>query len=160
SDLTAAGLLYDNRFQAAPAALPYRPARATPKPAIPGVQTATVVGPSGNDVFVDKYGRVKVKFHWDRDTATGPKNSCWLRVGQVWAGKRWGAYFWPRVGHEVLVAFVEGDPDRPLVVGSAYNEENMPPFALPDNRTLGGIKSFTSTGNPQAQADPMANFSG
>jgi type VI secretion system secreted protein VgrG len=160
ADAGPAGVLYENRFHASPAALPFRPPRVTPKPAIPGVQTATIVGPPGNDIFVDKYGRVKVKFHWDRDAATGPQNSCWLRVGQVWAGKRWGAYFWPRVGHEVVVSFVEGDPDRPLVVGSVYNEANMPPFALPDNRALAGVKSFTSTGNPEAQADPLANFSG
>jgi type VI secretion system secreted protein VgrG len=152
--------LYRNRFEAIPAEVPFRPPRVTPRPTIPGPQTAVVVGPKGNDVFVDRYGRVKVKFYWDRDPSTGPHNSCWLRVAQVWAGNRWGAYFWPRVGHEVVVAFNEGNPDRPMIVGSVYNENNMPPFALPENRLLGGVKSFTATGDVNAPADPLANFNG
>lgn len=160
SEATSGQRLYDNRFEAIPVAVPFRPPRNTPRPTIHGFQPALVVGPPGNDLFLDKYGRVKVKFFWDRNPKTGPQNSCWLRVAQVWAGNRWGAFFWPRVGHEVVVVFNEGNPDRPLVVGSVYNENNMPPFSLPDNRLLAGIKSFTSTGNVNAPADPLAHFNG
>ncbi|MFO0876208.1 MAG: type VI secretion system tip protein TssI/VgrG [Gemmataceae bacterium] len=152
--------LYSNRFAAHPAALPFRPPRVTPRPLVGGYHNAIVVGPPGNDLFVDKYGRVKVKFYWDRNEQTGPMNSCWLRVSQPWAGNRWGAFFWPRVGHEVVVSFLAGNPDRPVVLGSVYNESNMPPFELPANRRLAGIKSFTSTGSLQALGDPLTNFNG
>jgi type VI secretion system secreted protein VgrG len=138
---------YLNKFHAIPAALPYRPARATSKPTIAGTQTAVVVGPSGEEIFVDKYGRVKVQFHWDRDGKKDVDSSCWIRVSQVWAGKGWGAFFWPRVGHEVVVAFEEGDPDRPLVTGSVYNAENMPFFKLPKNKRFGGFKSHSERGH-------------
>ena len=152
---------YENTFQALPVALPYRPPSATPRPIIAGVQTAVVVGPAGQDIFADKYGRVKVKFYWDRrDGAGGPESSCWLRVAQVWAGNRWGAFFWPRVGHEVVVSFVEGDPDRPLVVGSVYNANNMPPFAMPGEKALGGIKSYSAGAPPGVPCDPLKNFNG
>ncbi len=139
---------YGNRFTCIPAAVPYRPARVTPKPVIAGIQTATVVGPSGEEIFCDKYGRVKVQFHWDREGKKDVNSSCWLRVAQVWAGNSWGAFFWPRIGHEVVVAFEEGDPDQPLITGSVYNAENMPPFSLPKLRAFGGIKSCSVQGAP------------
>jgi type VI secretion system secreted protein VgrG len=142
-DLTFA---YENRFSCVPAALPYRPLQTTPRPIIPGTQTATVVGPHGEEIFCDKYGRVKAQFHWDRQGKKDTDSSCWVRVAQFWAGKGWGAFFWPRIGHEVVVAFEEGDPDRPLIIGSVYNAENMPPFALPQQNMLGGIKSASVRG--------------
>jgi type VI secretion system secreted protein VgrG len=140
---------YQNRFTCIPVALPYRPQRVTRKPVIAGVQTATVVGPHGDEIFCDKYGRVKVQFHWDREGKKNADSSCWLRVAQVWAGKGWGAFFWPRIGHEVVVVFEEGDPDQPLIVGSVYNAENMPWFSLPANKQLGGFKSASERGTAQ-----------
>ncbi len=121
---------YENRFTCIPADLRYRAPGVTPKPVIAGMQTATVVGPQGQEIFCDKYGRVKVQFHWDREGKKDADSSCWLRVAQVWAGKGWGAFFWPRIGHEVVVIFEEGDPDQPLIVGSVYNKENMPWYSL------------------------------
>jgi hypothetical protein len=118
----------------------------TPKPVIAGVQTATVVGPEGEEIFCDKYGRVKVQFHWDREGKKDANSSCWLRVAQVWAGKGWGAFFWPRIGHEVVVTFEEGDPDQPVIIGSVYNAENMPWYALPMNKELAGFKSASVRG--------------
>ncbi|MFM7114322.1 MAG: type VI secretion system Vgr family protein, partial [Planctomycetota bacterium] len=114
-----------------------------PKPRVGGVCTATVVGPG--PMNIDKFGRVQVNFPWDR-SAKG--DSCWVRVAQSWAGNGWGACFWPRVGHEVVVAFEEGDPDRPVIVGSVYNGANMPPFAMPDNMYIAGWKSLTQGGDP------------
>jgi type VI secretion system secreted protein VgrG len=137
---------YENHFTCIPGALKYRPQRVTPKPVIAGTQTATVVGPAGEEIFCDKYGRVKVQFHWDREGKKDANSSCWLRVAQVWAGKGWGAFFWPRIGHEVVVTFEEGDPDQPLIIGSVYNAENMPAFALPALKELGGIKSASVRG--------------
>ena len=123
-----AGLTYTNNFTCIPIQLPYRPPRETSVPFIAGVQNALVVGPSGQEIFIDKYGRVKVQFYWDRQGKKDQNSSCWIRVGQWFAGKRWGASFWPRIGQEVLVAFVEGDPDQPVIVGSVYNAEQMPPY--------------------------------
>ena len=137
---------YCNRFTCIPAALRYRPGREAPKPVIASVQTATVVGPPGEEIFCDPYGRVKVHFHWDRDGKKDADSSCWLRVAQIWAGKRWGAFFWPRIGHEVVVAFEDGDPDQPLIVGSVYNADNMPPLALPGTNMFCGIKSASVRG--------------
>ena len=141
-----AALHYQNRFSCIPVALPYRPQRVTPKPAIAGIQTATVTGPQSEEIFCDKYGRVKVQFHWDREGKKDADSSCWLRVAQVWAGKGWGAFFWPRIGHEVVVVFEEGDPDQPLIIGSVYNAENMPWFSLPVNKQLAGFKSASERG--------------
>ncbi len=141
SDPAMATLDYTNTFSCLPDQLMFRPARVTPRPIIHGVQTATVVGPADNESFVDQYGRIKVQFHWDRDGKENADSSCWIRVAQIWAGPKWGAFFWPRVGHEVVVAFVEGDPDQPLVVGSVYNAKNMPPVELPAEKTIAGIKS-------------------
>lgn len=134
------GFAYDNVFTCIPAALPFRPARTTPRPQI-GCQTAEVVGPSGEEIFVDKYGRVKVQFHWDREGKKDASSACWIRVASSWAGKNWGAIHIPRVGQEVVVDFLESDPDRPLIVGSVYNADMMPPYTLPDNKTQSGIKS-------------------
>ena len=141
---------YRNRFLCLPADLAYRPQRTTPKPTIPGPQTAMVVGAAGQQICVDKYGRIKVQFLWDRQGKSDMNSSCWIRVGQVWAGPRWGAFFWPRVGHEVIVAFEEGDPDQPIVVGCVYNGKNMPPFALPDKAAACGFKSCSVGGDPSA----------
>ena len=138
---SAASLEYSNQFCCLPEQLPYRPGRITPRPVVHGVQTATVVGPKDSELFVDKYGRIKVQFHWDRDSQWNAASSCWIRVAQIWAGPAWGAFFWPRVGHEVVVTFVEGDPDQPLIIGSVYNAKNMPPVELPEHKTIAGIKS-------------------
>jgi type VI secretion system secreted protein VgrG len=137
---------YTNAFECLPAAVPFRPARRTPHPLVAGVQTAQVVGPSGNEIFTDKYGRVQVRFFWDRDSTS----SCWVRVGTIWAGQQWGVVHVPRVGQEVIVAFEHGDPDRPIIVGSVYNATHMPPYTLPDNMTQSGVKSRSS---PQGTAD-------
>lgn len=125
---------------------PFRPLRRTPKPVVQGSQTAVVVGPSGEEIFTDKYGRVKVQFHWDREGRNNQTSSCWLRVAQTWAGKKWGTMFIPRIGMEVVVDFLEGDPDQPIILGSVYNAENMPPYVLPDNKTRSTIKTNSSKG--------------
>jgi type VI secretion system secreted protein VgrG len=143
--------VYENRFECLPAGLPFRPRRTTPRPHVTGPQTAVVVGPSGQEIYLDKYGRVKVKFPWDLQNASAADRSCWVRVAQFWAGKTWGAFFWPRVGHEVVVAFEHGDPDRPLIVGSVYNDANMPPLELPTNAQRAGIKSCIFGGDPTTQ---------
>lgn len=146
SDRAQSEFHYENRFTCVPIILPYRPQRVTPRPSIGSVQTATVVGPAGEEIFCDKYGRVKVQFHWDREGKKNADSSCWLRVAQLWAGKKWGTFFWPRIGHEVVVAFEDGDPDQPIIVGSVYNAENMPPFELPKKMMLAGIKSASVRG--------------
>jgi type VI secretion system secreted protein VgrG len=138
---------YENQFACQSAELCFRPARSTPRPSIPGVQTATVVGPSGTPMFCDGYGRVKVQFAWDREGKNDAHSSCWLRVAQIWAGDGWGAFFWPRIGHEVVVAFENGDPDCPLILGSVYNAANMPPYAMPSRQLWGGIRSASSSGS-------------
>jgi type VI secretion system secreted protein VgrG len=122
----------------------FRPARITPKPSIQGAQTAVVVGPSGEEIYTDKYGRVKVQFPWDRYGKQDENSSCWMRVAQVWAGKNWGAMHIPRIGQEVLVSFLEGDPDRPIITGRVYNASLMPPYDLPANKTQSGIISRSS----------------
>lgn len=130
---------------------PYRSQRTTPKPVIRGPQTAKVVGLEGEEIFCDKYGRVKVRFHWDRDPlkVKDQDRTCWIRVSQIWAGKNWGGIHIPRIGQEVVVSFLEGDPDRPLITGAVYNAENMPPYALDANKTQSGIKSHsTKEGTP------------
>jgi type VI secretion system secreted protein VgrG len=132
---------YSNTFTCIPFALPFRPVRVTPQPLAHGSHTATVVGPSGEEIFTDKYGRVKVQFHWDRVGQNDADSSCWVRVGTPWAGQQWGMIHIPRVGQEVIVDFLEGDPDQPIVVGSVYNAAQMPPYKLPDNKTQSGIKT-------------------
>ena len=137
---------YENSFTCIPFALPFRPVRRTPKPVVQGTQTAVVVGPPGEEIFPDKYGRVKVQFHWDREHKNDLDSSCWIRVGTFWAGKQWGMIHIPRIGQEVIVDFLEGDPDQPIIVGSVYNAEQMPPYTLPANKTQSGIKSRSSLG--------------
>jgi len=132
---------YENSFACLPADLPFRPERSTPRPAAPGLQSATVVGQSGEEIHVDEFGRIKVQFHWDRLGTNDEHASAWLRVAQPWAGAGWGALFLPRVGQEVVVAFLHGDLRRPIVLGGLYNERNMPRFALPEHRTRSGFVS-------------------
>ena len=129
------------------ASKPYRPLPRTPKPNMTGVQTAIVVGPESGELHTDPngYGMVKVRFHWDRDPDRTGKNSCWVRVSQNWAGANMGAVFHPRIGQEVIVDFIEGDPDRPVVIGRVYNFDNMPPYALTDpNSTQSGIRTHST----------------
>ena len=137
---------YANAFDCIPATVPFRPARTTPRPHAVGPQWAVVVGPSGEEIYCDKYGRVKVQFVWDRVGKKDENSSCWVRVTEGWAGKNWGSVFIPRVGQEVIVEFLNGDPDRPLVTGRVYNATQMPPYALPDMKTQSGIKSRSSKG--------------
>ncbi len=125
---------------------PFRPPRKTPKPFIRGSQTAFVVGPMGEEIFTDKYGRVKVQFHWDRESQADASSSCWMRVAQSWAGNTWGTMFIPRIGMEVVVNFLEGDPDQPIITGCVYNPQTMPPYTLPDEKTKSTIKSDSSKG--------------
>ncbi|RZI57099.1 MAG: type VI secretion system tip protein VgrG [Rubrivivax sp.] len=134
------------RFNAIPADQQFRPERRTPKPMAPGPQTAIVTGPSGEEIFTDKYGRIKVQFHWDRRGQRNETSSCWIRVSQPWAGKGWGGVSIPRIGQEVVVDFVEGDPDQPLITGRVYNAEQMPPYALPAAAVISGLKSKTHKG--------------
>jgi type VI secretion system secreted protein VgrG len=145
-----AGLQYRNHFTCIPLALPYRPQRTTPKPFVQGSQTAVVVGPAGEEIFTDKYSRVKVQFHWDRQGQNNLDSSCWVRVSTLWAGKQWGVIHIPRIGHEVIVDFLEGDPDQPIITGSVYNADMMPPYKLPDNKTQSGVKSRSSLGGTPA----------
>jgi type VI secretion system secreted protein VgrG len=142
-----AGLSYSNTFSAILHKTVFRPVRVTPKPTIPGPQTAVVVGPPGEEILVDKYGRVKVQFHWDRVGKRNEQSSCFVRVGQTWAGQKWGSMFTPRIGHEVIVSFIDGDPDLPIITGSVYNAQNMPHYTLPDFKTLSYIKSDSSKGS-------------
>jgi type VI secretion system secreted protein VgrG len=137
---------YSNHFICIPHDVPFRPARVTPKPTVQGPQTAIVVGRSGEEIYTDKYGRVKVQFHWDREGKRNENSSCWVRVSHPWAGKGWGAVAIPRIGQEVIVDFLEGDPDQPVITGRLYNAEQMPPYALPANQTQSGIKSRSSKG--------------
>lgn len=138
---------YSNTFSAAMAATPFRPRRLTPKPVVQGPQTAKVVGPPGEEIYPDKFGRVKVQFHWDRQGKFDENSSCWVRVAQLHAGRGFGGIDIPRIGDDVIVAFLEGDPDAPMIVGRVYNSENMPPFSLPDKKTICGIKTKTYKGD-------------
>jgi type VI secretion system secreted protein VgrG len=149
-DDTEEAFHYKNRFSCIPVALPFQPERRTPVPSIQGTQTAVVVGPAGEEIFTDKYGRVKVQFFWDRDGKNDANSSCWVRVATHWAGKQWGAIHIPRIGQEVIVDFMEGDVNNPIIVGSVYNADMMPPYDLPDNKTQSGIKSRSSKGGSPA----------
>ncbi len=137
---------YSNEFDCTDKKIPYRPPRVTPRPFVRGAQTATVVGPGGEEVYVDEHGRVKVQFHWDRQGARDDASSCWVRVSQAWAGSGFGTMFVPRIGHEVIVDFLEGDPDRPIITGRVYTGLNTPPYPLPDEKTKSTIKSESSPG--------------
>jgi type VI secretion system secreted protein VgrG len=139
-----AEIAYSNQFQCIPHEVPFRPVRSARRPVVEGVQTAIVVGPSGEEIYTDNLGRVKVQFHWDREGQRNENSSCWLRVSQSMAGNGWGAMFLPRVGHEVIVEFIEGDPDRPIITGQVYHGTNLPPYKLPDEKTKSTFKSNTS----------------
>lgn len=137
---------YRCEFEAIPKGEQFRPPRVTPWPNIGGIHTATVTGPQGEEIHTDKYGRIKIKFHWDLSDKDDDKSSIWVRTMMPWTGKNWGMIAVPRVGNEVVVQFEEGDPDRPLVIGMVYNGANMPPYALPDNKTVSGVKTNSSKG--------------
>jgi type VI secretion system secreted protein VgrG len=137
---------YRNVFECIPSAVTYRPKRTTRRPTVSGIQTATVVGPSGEEIHTDEHGRIKVQFHWDRVGSLDESSSCWVRVQQPWAGAGWGFVFIPRMGMEVIVDFVSGDPDRPVVIGSVYNGDHAPPYPLPDEKTKSTIKTESSLG--------------
>lgn len=141
-----AGESYSNHFTCIPHDVAYRPSRATPRPTVQGPQTAVVVGPAGEEIHTDKYGRVKVQFHWDREGKRDENSSCWIRVSHPWAGKGWGSVSIPRIGQEVIVDFLEGDPDQPIITGRVYNAEQMPPYGLPAGGVVSGIKSNTTPG--------------
>ena len=126
------------------AATVFRAPRAAERPTIASAQTAIVVGTSGEEIETDKYGRVKVQFHWDRAGKKDQNSSCWIRVAQGWAGASWGSIFIPRIGSEVVVSFLDGDPDRPLITGNVYNAEKTVPTTLPGDKTKSTIKSRTS----------------
>jgi type VI secretion system secreted protein VgrG len=138
--------VYACSFTALSSKQQYRPERTTPKPLVQGPQTAMVVGPSGEEIHTDQYSRVKIQFHWDRYGKKDQNSSCWVRVAQLWAGTQWGGIHIPRIGQEVIVEFLEGDPDHPIITGRVYNKDNMPPYGLPANATQSGIKSRSSKG--------------
>jgi type VI secretion system secreted protein VgrG len=146
---------YSCRFSAIPASQNYRPPRRTPKPFVQGPQSAAVTGPAGEEIYTDKYGRVKVQFHWDRYGKKNETSSCWMRVSHPWAGKSFGAIHIPRIGQEVIVDFLEGDPDQPLITGRVYNAEQMPPWDLPGNMTQSGILTRSSKGGAYSNANAL-----
>ena len=137
---------YECTFEAMDSQRPFRPAQTAIATRVSGPQTAVVVGPAGEEIHTDAYARVKVKFHWDRDPKSDESSSCWVRVSQSWAGRNWGSVSVPRIGQEVIVDFLEGDPDQPLITGCVYNQMNMPPFELPAAATVMGFKSQTHKG--------------
>ncbi len=143
SDLKAR-IYYENDFECIPKSVTFRPASETTKPRVHGPQTAVVVGKSGEEIDPDKYASVKVQFHWDRQGKKNEDSSCFVRVAQSIAGKQWGGLWLPRIGQEVVVEFLEGDPDRPIITGAVYNADNMPPYALPANKTQSGVKTRSS----------------
>src|SRR5690606_14248791 len=136
------GTQYQNILTAIPASQTYRPVPCA-KPQVPGVQTAVVIGPPGEQIYTDEHGRIKVRFHWDREG----KNSCWLRLDQGWADHNWGSMVLPRVGQEVVVSFLHGDPDQPLVTGCLYHGLHKPPYPLPDHRSRSVLRSQSLSGN-------------
>jgi len=154
-DAGQSGSQYTVKFDAIPAAQQFRPQRRTPKPFVQGPQTAVVVGPGGDEIFTDKYGRVKVQFHWDRYGKKDEKSSCWVRVSQPWAGQNFGFVHIPRIGQEVVVSFLEGDPDQPLITGRVYNAQQMPPWDLPANATQSGLLTRSSTGGAYGNANAI-----
>lgn len=141
---------YTNSFSVVASDVVFRPARMTAKPVVQGPQTAVVVGPGGEEIYTNEHGQVKLQFHWDRYGESNENSSCWVRVSQLWAGKTWGGIHIPRIGQEVIVEFLEGDPDRPIVTGRVYNGDQTPPYDLPANKTQSGIKSRSSQGGSGA----------
>jgi type VI secretion system secreted protein VgrG len=160
--LGSGGSNYSCNFSAMNSSQPFRAQTITRKVLVQGPQTAVVTGPSGDEIYTDKYGRVKVQFHWDREGKNDENTSCWMRVSHPWAGKNWGAISIPRIGQEVIVDFLEGDPDRPIITGRVYNAEQMPPWDLPANATQSGILSRSSKGAgvPNANAIRMEDKKG
>src|SRR3989441_4742462 len=146
---------YTNHFTCIPFSVPFRPQRLTPKPIVQGPQTAVVVGPAGEEIYPDKYGRVKVQFFWDRLGKKNENSSCWVRVSQPWAGKNWGAVSIPRIGQEVIVEFLEGDPDRPIITGRVYNDDQMPTYPLPDHKTRTTFMSRSTKGGGSANYNEL-----
>jgi len=145
---------YSNGFTAVSSNITYKPPQSYSKPKIYGPQTATVVGPSGEEIYLDSLGRAKVQFFWDKlDSKGSTQNTTWVRVAQGWAGNAWGAHFWPRVKDEVVIQFLNGDPDNPVITGSVYNGKNSPPYTLPDSGTKSGVLSRSSKGGGAANAN-------
>jgi len=142
-------------FNCMPAAQQFRPARRTPKPSVAGPQTAIVTGPAGEEIHTDAYGRVKVQFHWDRRGQLDERSSCWVSVSQPWAGANFGGVHIPRIGQEVIVGFMEGDPDQPIIIGRAYNGDNMPPWDLPANATQSGFLTRSTKGGGYGNANAI-----
>ncbi|MGZ0173958.1 MAG: type VI secretion system Vgr family protein [Planctomycetales bacterium] len=136
---------YTNEFVCIPAETAFRAAPVTPRPSVQSTLTAVVVGPKDEEIHTDKYGRVKIQFYWDREGKRDESGLCWVRVAQPLAGNGWGGQFIPRIGQEVVVSFLNGDPDRPLVTGAVYNGENLPPFSLPESQTQSGFKTQSTT---------------
>lgn len=149
------GFSFSSSISAIPFKQQYRPPRLTPKPLVQGPQTAVVVGPSGEEIYTDQHGRIKAQFRWDRYGKADQDSSCWIRVAQPWAGNGYGALALPRVGQEVVVEFLEGDPDWPIVMGSVYNAENKPPYSLPGEKTRWGLKSRSSKGGGAANFNEL-----
>ncbi|NQZ30945.1 MAG: type VI secretion system tip protein VgrG [Oceanospirillaceae bacterium] len=143
---TDEGTKYSNQFSCIPFDIPFRPGRNTAKPKIRGTQTAIITGPAGEELYTDEFGRVKVQFHWDREGQSNEQSSCWIRVSQPSSGAGFGGFFLPRIGEEVIVDFLEGDPDKPMVIGRIYHGTNRPPYALPQEKTKSTIKSNSSKG--------------
>jgi type VI secretion system secreted protein VgrG len=150
-----AGTRYSCSFVAMTSKQQFRPRRTTPKPFVQGPQTAMIVGPGGDEIYTDKYGRVKVQFHWDRLGKKDQNSSCWIRVSHPWAGKAFGGISLPRLGQEVIVDFLEGDPDQPIITGRVYNAEQMPPWELPANKTQSGMLTRSSLGGSAANANAI-----
>ena len=161
---------YGNQFTCIPHSVTYRPPRTTPWPAVQGMHVATVIGPAGEEIFTDKFGRVRVAFEWNREAKVpnGPGDTCWVRVAQLVSGPGWGAFFLPRVGHQVLVSFLGGDPDQPVIVGSLYNDSNLPQIKLPDDKDQsalrtrstpnGGKDNFNELRFVDKKGDELVNF--
>jgi type VI secretion system secreted protein VgrG len=150
-----AGSNYTNSFRAIASDILYRPPAITPRPRIYGPQTATVVAPAGEEIHLDKYGRVCVQFFWDRDRKPNTVDSTWLRVAQPWASNGFGTFFWPRANDEVIVQFINGDPDNPIVIGSVYNATNMPKYELPANKTRTGVVTRSSQGGNASTSNEL-----
>jgi type VI secretion system secreted protein VgrG len=147
-------------FECTPSKIAYRPPRVTPRPRLDGVQTAMVVGPKGEEIHCDEFGRVKVKFPWDRAGAKDDKASCWIRVSQQWGGAGWGAMYIPRIGQEVVVEFLEGDPDRPLITGRLYNGASPVPYELPHQKIMSTMQSATTPGGGSSNEVRLKDTSG
>ena len=149
------GLGYSNQFTAVSSSIVFKPALTIVKPRIYGPQTAFVVVPSGEEMYIDKYGRVCIQFFWDRVREPNTVDNTWVRVAQSWGGNGWGTYFWPRLKDEVIVQFLNGDPDNPVIVGSVYNGVNMPKYELPEHSTRSGLVTRSSKGGSAQNANEL-----